>query len=311
VFPVWFCHQNLQERYDNTQLRAEIDRLRAENLTIRETIKQQQLASCNESASMQQEMADEEIKRRTGSAQLREEVMDGALQTLKYYCKLERPYYTACCMTTCVCQSLKESSCGYILQTELVAAMPNGAATTAAVGGPPLVNVFHDSLSLELAVGRRPTLQESMVAGMMKGGEDQQQQQQQQQQSQSMLGVALSWPGGMSGPDKAALMDLADSALQEILHMVQAKEPLWIKMGATGDQALDADAYLKRFPSKAVMQAPGLVTEASRHTGVVNINSLGLIDALMDAVGFASTILFAPFVMSNVFKLLLLKGSRG
>ena len=60
------CHQNLQERYDNTQLRAEIDRLRAENVTIRETIKQK-FTSCSDSTLMQQEAIDEEMKRRTVS----------------------------------------------------------------------------------------------------------------------------------------------------------------------------------------------------------------------------------------------------
>ena len=65
---MYFClyHQNLQERYDNTQLRAEIDRLRAENVTIRETIKQK-LASSSESTLMQQEAMDDEMKRRTVS----------------------------------------------------------------------------------------------------------------------------------------------------------------------------------------------------------------------------------------------------
>ena len=70
---LYFClyHQNLQERYDNTQLRAEIDRLRAENVTIRETIKQK-LASCSESTLMQQEAIDDEMKR--GTVSMGEEV---------------------------------------------------------------------------------------------------------------------------------------------------------------------------------------------------------------------------------------------
>ena len=164
-----------------------------------------------------------------------------------------------------------------VKQTEHVAAVSVGAAAAAASGAP-LVNVFHDSLSLELAVGRRPTLREYMVAGM-KGVEEQQ-----QQQLQTLLGVALSWPGGISGTDTAAIMDLADNALQEILQMVQAEDPLWIKRGAS-DQALDTDAYMKRFTNRMAMQTPGLVTEASRHSGVVSMNCLGLIDALMDAVG--------------------------
>ena len=154
------------------------------------------------------------------------------------------------------------------------------AAAAQPVNGDPLfVNVFHDSLSLELAVGRRPTFQDYMVTGI-KGEE----QQNQRNPPQTLLGVALSWPGGISGTDKAAVMDLADSALQEILVMVQAEEPLWMKRGV-GDQALDTDAYTKRFSGRMGMQTPGLVTEASRHTGVATMSSLVLLDALMDAVG--------------------------
>lgn len=153
-------------------------------------------------------------------------------------------------------------------------------------GCPPLTVAFPDPLSLELGVGRRPTLQEPPVSG--RGGEQQQQQQQQQSQgTPTLLEVALSWPGGISGNEKAAVVELAESALQEILHMVQAEEPLWIKK-AVGDQPpasrLDAEAYTKRFPARIGKRIPGLVTEATRESGTVSINSLALLDALMDAV---------------------------
>eukprot|EP00250_Pteridium_aquilinum_P013234 c21219_g1_i1 orf=1494-3557(-) len=231
----WFQNRRnqmktLQERHDNTQLRAEVDRLRAENVTIREAIKHH-LASCSESASVHQEAMDEH-KRRTDNAWLREEV-------------------------------------------EYVKGAASGKP-----GGPPVAVAFPDPLSLELGVGRRPTLQEPPVNGR---GE----QQQQSQGPPTLLEVALSWPGGISGTEKAAVVDLAESALQEMIHMVQAEEPLWIKK-VSGDQPpvsrLDADAYMKRFPGRIGKRVPGLVTEATRETGLVSMNSLQLIDALMDAV---------------------------
>lgn len=152
-------------------------------------------------------------------------------------------------------------------------------------GGPPLAVAFPDPLSLELGVGRRPTLQDPPVSG--RGEQQQQQHQQQSQGSPTLLEVALSWPGGISGNEKAAVVDLAESALQEILHMVQVEEPLWIKKVA-GDQPpvlrLDPEAYMKRFPGRIGKRIPGLVTEATRESGLVSINSLALLDALMDAV---------------------------
>lgn len=235
----WFQNRRnqmktLQERHDNTQLRAEVDRLRAENVTIREAIKHH-LASCSESASVHQEAGDEH-KRRTDNTWLREEV-----------------------------EHVKGSA-------------------SSKQGGPPLAVAFPDPLSLELGVGRRPTLQDPPVSG--RGEQQQQQHQQQSQGSPTLLEVALSWPGGISGNEKAAVVDLAESALQEILHMVQAEEPLWIKKVA-GDQPpvlrLDPEAYMKRFPGRIGKRIPGLVTEATRESGLVSINSLALLDALMDA----------------------------
>ncbi|MCO5602290.1 hypothetical protein L7F22_056419 [Adiantum nelumboides] len=233
----WFQNRRnqmktLQERHDNTQLRAEVDRLRAENVTIREAIKHH-LATCSESAPVHQDTM-EEHKKRVDSAWLREEV-----------------------------EHAKRSVSG-------------------GQGVSPLAVAFPDSLSLELGVGRRPTLQEPTANGR---GE-QQQQQQQSQGAPTLLEVALSWPGGISGSEKAAVVDLAETALQEIVHMVQAEEPLWIKQ-ATGDQPpvvrLDSDAYIKRFPGRTGKRLPGLVTEATRETGLVGMNSLALLDTLMDA----------------------------
>ncbi|KAH7439519.1 hypothetical protein KP509_04G065600 [Ceratopteris richardii] len=230
----WFQNRRnqmktLQERHDNTQLRAEVDRLRAENVTIREAIKHH-LASCSESASIQQEPMDEHRKV-TDSAWLREEV-----------------------------EHAKGSAPGN-------------------QGVPRMAVAFSDSLSLELGVGRRPTLRDPSVGGR---GEHQQQ----SQCAPTLLEVALSWPGGISGTEKAAVLDLAESALQEIVIMVQAEEPLWVKKAA-GDQPavsrLDPDAYMKRFPGWTSKRLPELVTEATRETGLVAMNSSALLDALMDA----------------------------
>lgn len=244
----WFQNRRnqmktLQERHDNTQLRAEVDRLRAENVTIREAIKHH-LASCSESASVHQDSVEEQ-KKRPDNAWLKEEVE----------------------------HAKRSASVGQ--------------------GAPPLAVAFPDSLSLELGVGRRPTLQEPTTSGR---GE-QQQQQQQSQGAPTLLEVALSWPGGISGSEKAAVVDLAESALQEMIHMVQAEEPLWIKQ-ATGDQPsvvrLDSDAYMKRFPGRIGKRLPGLVTEATRETGLVGMNSVALLDTLMDANKW--TVMFSSII---------------
>ncbi|KAH6559434.1 hypothetical protein KP509_1Z008300 [Ceratopteris richardii] len=230
----WFQNRRnqmktLQERHDNTQLRAELDRLRSENVTIREAIKHH-LASCSETASVHQDVI-EEHKKYADSAWLREEM-----------------------------EHAKGSKAGR-------------------QGVPCLTVAFPDSLSLELGFGRRPTLQEPSIGSR---GEHQQQ----SQGAPTLLEVALNWPGGISVSDKAAVVDLAEAALQEVLFMVQAEEPLWVKQTVVDRQPiarLDLDVYMKRFPGTIVNRTPDFVTEATRESGLISMNSLALLDALMDA----------------------------
>ncbi|KAK4794256.1 hypothetical protein SAY86_012250 [Trapa natans] len=97
--------------------------------------------------------------------------------------------------------------------------------------------------------------------------------------------------GGIPGLDRpeerSMLLELALSAMDELVKMVQANEPLWIRgLDGSGD-ILNRDEYLRTFPPCIRMKPSGFVTEASRVTGKVIINSVALVETLMDSNGWA------------------------
>ncbi|XP_076918134.1 homeobox-leucine zipper protein HDG1-like [Bidens hawaiensis] len=82
--------------------------------------------------------------------------------------------------------------------------------------------------------------------------------------------------------DKNLLLDLAMSAMGEFMKLWQNNSPLWIGDIEYGE-VLNFDEYLRNFPLILGMKPQGYVSEASRASRVVMINSLVLIDALLDA----------------------------
>ena len=109
----------------------------------------------------------------------------------------------------------------------------------------------------------------------------------------SVAEVALV-PGGLADLEKPIVVELAVSALKELLRMFHSEAPLWMKSGggsidgaaaATTDDVLNTDEYFRQFSSDGIGPRPlGLRTEASRDTGLVIMNGATLVEALMDAV---------------------------
>lgn len=89
--------------------------------------------------------------------------------------------------------------------------------------------------------------------------------------------------GGEFQVDRSTLIDLALSAMDELMKMAQADSPLWIKCLGNEREILDHEEY-DRITSCTGPKPAGFVTEATRETGIVIINSLALVETLMDAV---------------------------
>jgi homeobox-leucine zipper protein len=84
--------------------------------------------------------------------------------------------------------------------------------------------------------------------------------------------------------ERSVLIDLALAAMDELLKMAQTDNPIWIK-GLDGERdILNHEEYSRSFSSCIGPKPTGFVSEATRETGIVIINSLALMETLMDAV---------------------------
>uniref|UniRef100_A0A2P2MR00 Homeobox-leucine zipper protein ANTHOCYANINLESS 2 n=1 Tax=Rhizophora mucronata TaxID=61149 RepID=A0A2P2MR00_RHIMU len=92
---------------------------------------------------------------------------------------------------------------------------------------------------------------------------------------------------GVTGLDRSLerpmLLELALAAMDELIRMAQTDEPLWIGGLEDGREVLNHEEYLRTFTPCIGMKPNGFVTEASRETGMVIINSLALVETMMDS----------------------------
>jgi len=97
--------------------------------------------------------------------------------------------------------------------------------------------------------------------------------------------------------ERSMYLELALAAMDELVKMAQTDEPLWLRsMEAGGREILNHDEYL-RFSTPCVGLKPnGYVSEATRETGMVIINSLALVETLMDSVSSSSLITLLDYI---------------
>lgn len=84
--------------------------------------------------------------------------------------------------------------------------------------------------------------------------------------------------------ERSMYLELALAAMDELVKMARSDEPLWLRSPEGGREILNHEEYMRTFTPCIGMKPNGFVTEASRETGVVIINSLALVETLMDAV---------------------------
>ncbi|KAJ0017866.1 hypothetical protein Pint_10906 [Pistacia integerrima] len=88
----------------------------------------------------------------------------------------------------------------------------------------------------------------------------------------------------ISGPaeaDKPMIVELAVAAMEELMRMAQAGEPLWVP-GENSTEIIHEDEYLRTFPRGIGTKPLGLRSEASRESAVVIMNHVNLVEILMD-----------------------------
>lgn len=103
--------------------------------------------------------------------------------------------------------------------------------------------------------------------------------------------------------ERSMYLELALAAMGELVKMAQTDEPLWMRsFEGSGREILNQEEYMRTFTPCIGMKPNGFVSEASRETGVVIINSLALVETLMDPVSIPRPF---PFCRKTNFQLLL------
>lgn len=87
---------------------------------------------------------------------------------------------------------------------------------------------------------------------------------------------------GPSDADKPVIIELAVAAMEELIRMAHAGEPLWIPSADNSRDILNEDEYLRTFPRGIGPKPLGLKSEASRESTVVIMNHISLVEILMD-----------------------------
>ncbi|XP_062090255.1 homeobox-leucine zipper protein ANTHOCYANINLESS 2 isoform X2 [Humulus lupulus] len=87
--------------------------------------------------------------------------------------------------------------------------------------------------------------------------------------------------------ERSMYLELALAAMDELVKMAQTEEPLWIKSYEGGRDVLNQEEYMRSFNPCIGMKPSGFVTDASRESGIVIINSLALVETLMESSRWA------------------------
>lgn len=90
---------------------------------------------------------------------------------------------------------------------------------------------------------------------------------------------------------KSMFLDLAFSAMSELIKMAQSDAPLWTRSFDGAREVLNHEEYMRTFSPHIGFMVKNFVPEGSREMGVVLINSLAAVDILMDVV---RTDMFCP-----------------
>ncbi|XP_042463839.1 homeobox-leucine zipper protein ROC5-like isoform X1 [Zingiber officinale] len=105
--------------------------------------------------------------------------------------------------------------------------------------------------------------------------------------TRAIAGGGAAFSGVEKSQERYVFLELALAAVEELVKMAEMEEPLWVLCSNTGRETLNYDMYDQCFARCLGPRPPGFVSEASRETGVVVINSSALVETLMDASRWA------------------------
>ncbi|XP_028239652.1 homeobox-leucine zipper protein ANTHOCYANINLESS 2-like isoform X1 [Glycine soja] len=83
--------------------------------------------------------------------------------------------------------------------------------------------------------------------------------------------------------ERSMFLELALAAMDELVKIAQTGEPLWMRNAEGGREILNNEEYVRTFTPCIGLRPNGFVSEASRENGMVIINSLALVETLMDS----------------------------
>ncbi|KAI3938946.1 hypothetical protein MKW92_034837 [Papaver armeniacum] len=224
----WFQNRRTQmkaqhERADNSALRHENDKIRCENIAIREALKRVICPSCG---SPEDSYFDEQ-KLRMENAHLKEELDRVSSICAKY---IGRPI------------------------SRLPSIQPIASSLDLSVGSYGHGMSGASTLDLDLLPGCS-----SSIAPL------------------PLQAIAI------TDMEKSIMTEIANAAMDELIRLLQAGEPLWIKSPIDGKEMLNVEAYENSFPRANNAKSPDTRTEASRDSGVVIMNGLQLVDIFLDS----------------------------
>ncbi len=238
----WFQNRRTQmkaqtERAENTLLRQENDKLRSENILIREALKNPTCQHCGGGPSTFGEMSLHEQQLRIENSRLKEELDRVSALAAKYLGR-SIPPYVPMQITPIAPLSLPSSSLD-----------PQAVAGTSSFGA-------HPTAPGDMDIVHNP----------------------------SVVDVATR-PGGLTEAEKPLVVDLAVTAMEELLRMAQADQPLWMPVDSGNIELLNYEEYTLQFPRGIGFGRPhaGLKTEATRETGLVMSDAVSLVETLMDS----------------------------
>ncbi|CAL5015384.1 unnamed protein product [Urochloa decumbens] len=244
----WFQNRrtlkkNQMERQENALLRQENEKLRAENMSIREAMRDAACHGCGGPALLG-EMSVEEHHLRLENARLRDELTRACALTAKF---IGKPMSTMALPPP-------------VQQAHSMPGSSLDLAVTTCVGSVP--------------PGTMPVSTISEFAGSVSS------------QMGTVITPVVATSSAMVGVDRFAFLQLAMRAMDELVKMAQMNEPLWIPSvsspGTPTMETLSLKEYSKTFSPCVGVKPDGFVSEASRESGIVAIDSAALVEVFMD-----------------------------
>ncbi|GJS81151.1 homeobox-leucine zipper protein HDG11 [Tanacetum coccineum] len=323
----WFQNRRTQmkaqhERADNFALRSENDKIRCENIVIREALKNLVCPTCG-GPPIGDDCYFDEQKLRFENAQLKEELwwwLGGAA----FFCKRKNCYHRLTALQIQILESELKNlvcpTCGgppigddcyfdeqklRFENAQLKEELDRVSSIAAKYIGrpmlqlPPVQPVHMSSLDLSMAsygggtsnrmmmmMNSGPSLDLDLLTGSAIGA------------SSSMINPdpPFQAPMHLSDMDKSVMTDIARNAMDELIRLLQTDEPLWTKGHMDGMEILNIDNYKRLFSRhNDTLKNPNVRTEASKASGVVMMNSLQLVDMFVDSIKWVE--LFPTIVM--------------